>query len=154
MLFRSVVDYGIALVIVGFIQTLLLKAQATVFQVAETVIEVFVDAASVDDAFGDVLQLVAVRCVVNACAHFDAFQQRIYQPVVPSHRDALIGVVEIVVVESKTERDALDDESRQLRGGTPPLLFGIALDKTAIDVPAAKFQGLLFEVTGRLDVGE
>ena len=46
--------------------------------------------------------------------------------VVSADGNALIAVIEVVVVENHADRKALDDESRQLRTFPSPLLFGVA----------------------------
>ena len=114
----TVVYHGIALEVIGIVQPLVFKTLAAILQVAAAIIEIFVDATGVEDASGQGLKLGTMLEEVDTRAHFHTFEQGFDKPVVSAYGDALIGVVEVIVVESKAQGNALDDESRQLGGGT------------------------------------
>lgn len=150
----SVVDYGIALK-VGCIEPFVLKAQTAVVEVAVAVIVKLVDAASVECAAGLRMEFVTVGKVVGAQAYIGLGQQGVDECIVsPTLGYALVAVVEIVVVEGEAEGQPLDDESRQLGGGTAPLLFGIPLDESLVNVASAQCECLLLKVGGLCDVGK
>ena len=149
---RGVVDHGVALV-VGRFEEAVLEAQAAVIEPPQAVVEVFVDAAREDHASRQRTQRAALAAVVHAGAHLNAFEQGVDERVVAAGGDALIRVVEIIIVEAETQRDAAYDESRELRGRTAPLLFGIAADEALVDVASAKFQRLFLEIARLADMG-
>ena len=64
----------------------------------------------------------------------DTFEQAVNQFVVATYRDALILVVEVIVVEDESYWQALDDEGRQVGTLTPPLLLGITFDESLVDI--------------------
>ena len=132
--------------IVFLLQTLRLEAQATVLELAELVIEILVNRASIDNLLGHRLIGRALLEEINACANLDAVEQRINQLVVAADRDALIAVIEIIVIERIAHRQALDNESGQLRAAAAPLLLRIALDELRIDIRADERDGLLLEI--------
>lgn len=141
----GVVDDGDALMVL-FLEALCLEAQAAVFELAELVAEVLVDRAGVDDFLGHRLIGDAVFEEIDAVADFDAVKQGLDQLVVAADRDALIAVVEVVVVERIADGQALDDEGRQLRAAAAPLLLRVALDELRVDVRANERDGLFLEV--------
>ena len=71
---------------------------------------------------------------------------------VAAHGDALIAVVEVVVVVGKAAGETLDDACGQILAVAAPLLFGVALHERLEDVAAYEGQGLLLEVRGLADV--
>lgn len=149
----GVVDYGIALK-VGCVEPFVLKAQTAVVEVAVAVIVKLIDAAGVECAAGLRMEFVTVGKVVGAQAYIGLGQQGVDECIVsPTLGYALVAVVEIVVVEGEAEGQPLDDESRQLGGGTAPLLFGIPLDESLVNVAPAQCECLLLKVGGLCDVG-
>ena len=65
-------------------------------------------------------------------------------------RQALVGVVEVAVVEGVTHREASDDVGAQLGGVGLPLLGGVALDERLVERSADQADRLLLEVGGVL----
>ena len=63
-------------------------------------------------------------------------------------RQALVGVVEVPVVERVPHREAGDDRGGQLGGVGLPLLGGVALDERLVERPADQRDRLLLEVGG------
>lgn len=55
---------------------------------------------------------------------------------VAADRNALVRVVEVVVVEGEAHRQAADDEARQVLGRAAPLLGGVVLDQLGVDIGA------------------
>ena len=83
--------------------------------------------------------------VEEVCVHFrfHTFEQTIDELVVAAFRNALIAVVEIVVVEDQTHGQTLDDEGWQVCTFTAPLFLGISFYEPLVDVAPDKGQGLL-----------
>ena len=140
-----VVDDGDALMIL-LLQALRLEVQAAVLELAELVIEILVNRARVDDLPGHGLIGGALLEVIHTGADLNAVKQSLDQLVVAADRDALVAVIEVVVVERVADRQALDDESWQFRAAAAPLLLRVALDELRVDVRADERDGLLLEV--------
>ena len=83
---------------------------------------------------------------VDTGANFDAVKQGFDQLVVAADRDALIAVIEVVIVERIADGQALDDEGGQLRATASPLLLRVALDELRVDIRADERDSLLLEV--------
>ena len=140
-----VVDDGDTLMIL-LLQALRLEVQAAVLELAELVIEILVNRARVDDLPGHRLIGGAVFEEVDAGADLNAVEQSLDQLRVAADRDALIAVIEVVVVERIADRQALDDEGWQLCAAAAPLLLRVALDELRVDIRADERDGLLLEV--------
>ena len=146
----GVVDDCVALV-VGCVECLGLEAHGAVVESSEAVVEELVDGSGEDDAPGLLLPVVAVGEEVGAGPDVDAAEQLVGESVVAADGDALVGVVEVVVVVDHPDGQSFDDEGGQLGAGSSPLLFGVALDEPFVDVAADEGEGLLFEVAGFAD---
>ena len=131
---------------VGFFQAFSLEAKPAVFQIAKSIVEIGVDRTGVNDRLGDVFIVVTLFVEINAKPHFDVFQQSIDELVVPADGNALIAIVEVIVVKGVAHGKALDDERGQIGAAAPPLLFCIAFDELGINVGAYEGYGLLFEI--------
>ena len=140
-----VVDDGDTLMIL-LLQALRLEVQAAVLELAELVIEILVNRARVDDLPGHGLIGGALLEVIHTGADFNAVEQGFDQLVIATDRDALVAVVEVVVVERVADRQALDDEGWQLRAAAAPLFLRVALDELRVDVRTDERDGLLLEV--------
>lgn len=140
-----VVDDGDTLMIL-LLQTLRLEVKAAVLELAELVIEILVNRARVDDLPGHCLIGGALLEVIHTGADLNAVEQGFNQLVIAADRDALIAVIEVIVVERVAHRQALDDEGWQLRAAAAPLLLRVALDELRVDVRANERDGLLLEV--------
>ena len=141
----SVVYHGVALV-VGLWLHLGLEAHGAEVEVAVTILEELVELAGVDDRRRHLLPMGAVVEEVGVGAGVDTLQQSVDEAVVASHGNALVEVVEIVVVVDQPHRQSLDDEGGQLGALAPPLLLGVALDEALVDVATDEREGLLLEV--------
>ena len=76
----------------------------------------------------------------------DPRQQPLRQRGIALLGDALIAGIEVVVVVGEAHRQTPDDEGRQLRAGTAPLLLGVALHQLFIDVTPHQTDGLLLQI--------
>ena len=90
--------------------------------------------------------------VIHAGFDVDFFQKVLNPLGVTADWKSLPGVVEIVVVVLKSERQAFDDAGRKLFAISAPLLLGVAFDELLVDRAANEFDGLLFEVLWFIDV--
>ena len=143
----GVVDDGVALVVANVL-FFSFKAQGPVFQFAQAVVKELVDRAGVDDLVK--LLQVFVLLVEEVSVQFNRdlviLEHVFHQLGVAALRDALIVIVEVIVVVDQADRQALDDEGRQFSCLSAPLLFRVALDQLFIDVPADQRDCLLFQV--------
>lgn len=149
-----VVHHGDALM-VFFLETFCFEAEAAVGERAERVAEICVDCPCVDDRARGVAVALPYggEVVVFARAHLDAVEQGMDEAVVAADGDALVAVVEVVVVEGVADGQAADDEGGQLRAAASPLLLGVALDELRVDVRSDERDGLFLEVLRLLDAG-
>ena len=140
-----VVDDGDALVVL-FVEDLGLEFEAAVLEFAEPVSEVLIDGAGVDTVVRHPEPLLSVVEEVRIEDDIGAVQHPLDHGGVPFARDALVAVVEVVVVIGEADRQALDDEGRKLRAVSSPLFLRVAFDQFGVDGTADEADGLLFEV--------
>lgn len=109
----GVVHDGDALM-VCLLEALCFEAQTAVAERPELIAEIRVDRTSVDDCLcaALIVRPYLRLIVVYACADLDALEQGIDETVVAADGDALVAVIEIVVVEGVADRQAADDEGR------------------------------------------
>ena len=141
----GVVDHGHALVVL-LVERLGLKAQAAVLQRAQLKVVERVDGAAVDRLSGDVGLGGDQLLVLHAATHLDAFEHVGDHLGVAAHGDALVAIVEVVVVVGKAAGEALDDARGQVAAVAAPLLLGVALHEPLEDVAAHEGQRLLLKV--------
>lgn len=147
----GVVDHGHALVVL-LVERLGLKAQAAVLERAQLKVVERVDGAAVNRLGGDIGLGGNQLFVLHAAAHFDALEHVGDHLGVAAHGDALIAVVEVVVVVGKAAGKALDDARGQVLAVAAPLLLGVALHERLEDVAADERQRLLLQVLRLADV--
>ena len=147
----GVVDHGHALV-VGLVEGLGLEAQAAVFERAQFKVVERVYGAAVDRLGGDIGLGGDELLVLHAAAHLDALEHVGDHLGVAAHGDALVAVVEVVVVVGEAAGEALDDARGQVAAVAAPLLLGVALHERLEDVAADERQSLLLEVLRLADV--
>lgn len=145
-----VVHHGDALV-VGLVEHLALEAQAAVLQRAELEVVERVDGAAVDGPRRDVGLLGDELLVLDAAAHLDALEYVGDHLGVAAHGDALVAVVEVVVVVREAAGQTLDDARGQVPAVAAPLLLRVALHERLEDVAAHEGERLLLEVGGLAD---
>ena len=129
-----------------FFEALRFKTQAAVFQGAQFVTKVFVNGAGIDNPFCHIFVFVAVLQIIHTSTDFNASKKPFDEFIVAAHGNALIAVVEIVIIKGVTNGEAFNDECWQLRAASPPLLFRIAFDELRINVRPDKGNGLFFEI--------
>ena len=147
----GVVDHGHALV-VGLVERLGLKAQAAVLQRAQLKVVECVDGAAVDRLGGDIGLGGGQLLVLHAATHLDALEHVGDHLGVAAHGDALVAIVEVVVVVGEAAGEALDDARGQVAAVATPLLLSVALHERLEDVAAHEGQRLLLEVCRLADV--
>ena len=131
-LFR-IVYHGISL-IVFTIKDFRLKTDGTVFQFPETVMIVFIDLSGEDNLICNTLKVFTIGKEIRVTPALYIFEQSVNQFVIPTNRNPLVLVVEIVVVKSQAYGQTFDDECRKFRTFSSPLLFRITFDKFLINV--------------------
>lgn len=145
---RGVVDDGASLVVRGVLGAGFETDRAPV-ELAEPVVEIFVEGARVHELVGNLSPVALVfGKEIYACVGLDTCKQAVDELVVAADGDTLVLVVEVVVVENEAHREAFDDECRQVPAAAAPLLLGIFLDELFEDVPAHERERLFFEVRG------
>lgn len=147
----GVVDHGHALVVL-LVERLGLKVQAAVLERAQLKVVERVDGAAVDRLGGDIGLGGDQLLVLHAAAHLDALEHVGDHLGVAAHGDALVAVVEVVVVVGKAAGEALDDARGQVLAITAPLLLGVALHERLEDVAADERQRLFLQVLRLADV--
>ena len=147
----GVVDHGNALVVL-LVEGLGLKAQTTVLERAQLKVVERVDGAAVDRLGGDIGLGGNQLLVLHAAAHLDALEHVGDHLGVAAHGDALVAVVEVVIVVGKAAGEALDDARGQVATVAAPLLLGVALHERLEDVAADERQRLLLQVLRLADV--
>ena len=144
----SVVDDGISLIVRGIFCARLETDRAPV-EFAESEVKIFVDGSRVDEFVGNLAPVTLVfGKEVYSSASLDTGEQAVDELVVAADGDALVLVVEVVVIEHEAYREALDDERRQVLATAAPLLLGVFLDEFLKDIPAHKRERLFFEIRG------
>ena len=147
----GVVDHGHALV-VGLVERLGLEAQTAVLERAQFKVVERVDGAAVDRPGGDIGLGGGQLLVLHAAAHLDALEHVGDHLGVAAHGDALVAVVEVVVVVGEAAGEALYDARGQVAAVAAPLLLGVALHERLEDVAADERQRLLLQVLRLSDV--
>ena len=147
----GVVDHGHALVVL-LVECLGLKAQTAVLERAQLKVVERVDGAAVDRLGGDIGLGGDQLLVLHAAAQLDPLEHVGDHLGVAAHGDALVAVVEVVVVVGEAAGEALDDARGQVAAVAPPLLLGVALHERLEDVAAYERQRLLLEVLRLADV--
>lgn len=141
----GIVDHCVALM-VWLVECLGLETHCAVFELAEAVAVKLVDFSGEYNPVGDGFPAGAVGEEIGVQPYLHAVKQPVNQAVIASDGDALIGVVEIVVVKGHAHRQTADDECRKLGALASPLLLGVALDKLLVDVASYEGQCLLLKV--------
>ena len=77
----------------------------------------------------------------------NTLKQTIDELIVSTNRNALITVVEVVVVENQSHRETFDDERRKLRAFSAPLFLRVIFDEAFVDILTDEGECLLFEIT-------
>lgn len=145
------VDDWVVLITVH-LHPLIVEAERSIFELSKLEGEVFVKASGVDDVVRHRVPFFLVFEVIHAGFDVDFFQKVLNPLGITADWKSLPGVVEIIVVVLKSERQAFDDAGRKLFAISAPLLLGVAFDELLIDRAANKFDGLLFEVLWFTDV--
>ena len=151
-LILRIVYHRIALIILD-IQYFRFKTQAAVFQCAEAFLKIPVDHAGKDTLFCQAVIIRPIRKIIHAGTHLCPLQYFFHHGRKPADRDALIQIVEIIVIIYKTHRQPADDKGRQFRAFPPPLLFRITLYQFFIDIPPHQADGLFFQIFRFRDAG-
>ena len=84
--------------------------------------------------------------IIDASPHFDAFKQGIDQYIISPDGNALITVIEIIIVKRIAYRQAFDNESRKFCATPSPLFFRVPFNQLRINVRTNKGYGLFFQI--------
>ena len=141
----GIVHRGVTLKI-RLIQGFRFKANRTVFQRTQLIIEVSINRSRVYNLISQCIQLSFVFQIVCVQTHLNIFQQISNHLGIATNRNPLIKCIEVVVIKSQTNRKTLNNKGRQLFTVTPPLLLSVALNKFLVDITADKRNGLFFEI--------
>ena len=151
----GVVDHGIALEVVFFRKDFCLKAQGPVFQRPVALIEILIDQTGIKDPAEGVLShaedavfLCDRLLEIRSQLYRDILQDLFHQGRVAANGNALIGIVEIIVVKGKAHGKSSYNKSGKLPAVPAPLLLGITLDQLFIDIASCQRKGLFLQVPG------
>ncbi|MNJ51213.1 hypothetical protein D3C77_465110 [compost metagenome] len=128
-------------------QHLRFKLQAPIFEHAVFVIEILVDHAGIHDFLGALEPFFFAIKKIDVQLHLDAFQHLLDNRPITADRNALIAVIEVVVVIGEADGEAFDDEGRQVFGRSPPLLLGIAFDQFFVYIGSDERNRLFLQVS-------
>ena len=128
------------------------KAQRTVFQLPEPIPVKLVYHARIYGFFRDIGVFLDKIEIIAGKQYLRTFQKFFREAGVAALRDALVAVVEIIVVVRETQGQPLDDERGQIFAGFAPLFFGVALDEFFEHVAPDEFQPLFLEIFRLYDV--
>ena len=133
---------------VFLVEFLCVEAQRAIFQLAESVAVIFVYHAGIEHfscnagVLCDKLEVVAVQLYLRALQKF--FGKFCISP----FGNALVFIVEVIVVIGKAQGQAPDNKRGQILATLSPLFFCVAFDKLFKYVPADEFQSLFLQVFG------
>ena len=124
----GVVYHGDALVVL-LVENLAFKSEAAVLERSKFEVVERVDGPAVDGAVGDVRLLGDEVAVFDAGTHLDTLEHALDHLGVATHGDALVAIIEIVVVVGEAAGETLDDGGREVLAVAAPLLLGVAFYK-------------------------
>ena len=108
---------------------LVFKAQGAILKFAVAEVEVSVNLARIDNLIGNGLPMLAIIEKVALKLDIRPGEQASDKLIISPARNTLIGVVEIVVIVCKADRQAANDICRKFTAIPAPLFLGIALDR-------------------------
>ena len=129
-----VIHHGISL-IVGYFKPFLFKTQRTPLQISEAKAEILINSPREDNRICQVRQLTAILQEIYSRTYLYTMKQGTGENIISSNGDALIRVVEIVIVEGIAYGKALDDKSGKFRTLPSPLLLRVAFNKKLVNIP-------------------
>ena len=148
LVMRGVVDDGVSLIVRGILGAGLETDRAPV-KFAEFKVEIFIEGARIDELVGYLAPVAFVfGKEVYARAGLDTGEQAVDELIVAADGDALVLVVEIIIVEYKAYRESFDDECRKIFATAAPLLLCVFLDELLEDVLAYERERLFFKIRG------
>src|SRR5690606_16191364 len=124
----------------------MVESQTAVFEAAETIVKIFVNLSGIYNFVGQGFQFLAVFEKVHTQSYLTSFKKSFREFIIPTNRNTLIFIVEIIIVIGKPHRKSFDDEGWQFCGFSSPLLFGIAFNQFVVDVRSDEGDRLFFQV--------
>ena len=131
---------------IRLIQDFCLETHAAIFQWSKGVVKIGIDRASIDDMLRHAIPLLLVCQIIDAELHIDTAKHISHHLRIAADRDPLIECIEVIIIKSQPHWESLDNESRKLAAGTPPLLFRITFDELFIDVRPDQRNRLFFQI--------
>ena len=116
-----VVHNGVTLII-WFVDDFMLETNGSVVELSEAVIVKLVYLSRKDYLVGQAFPIAPVIKEIGICSCLDTIEQAVDKFVVTTDGDALVFVVEVVVVKREAHGQTLDDERRQLAARKRPIL--------------------------------
>ena len=84
---------------------------------------------------------------INVSHRINAIEQSFDQSIVSANRDALILIIEIIIIKDKSNRQPINDKCRKLGTFPAPLFFSITFDQSLIDIFSYQCKRLFFKIT-------
>ena len=125
-----------------------LKPDGPVFQHAQAVIVKLINHSCIYNLFCHSVQFGPIRQIVCLQTNLRPLQQFLHNPGISPHRNALVSVIEIIVVIGKPQRQPPDDKSRQIPAVPSPLFLRIPFDQLLIYIPSHQRKRLFFQILG------
>ncbi|CAM2149016.1 hypothetical protein PT2222_200147 [Paraburkholderia tropica] len=127
-----VVDDSVALK-VAHRENLALETQRAILERAQSIVEERIECAGVDDQVIRAHPRVAIGIEVDAGFHLGTFEHLFDDSRIAADRNALIPVIEVVVVEREAHRKPLHRGGRHVARVSPPLLCRVAFDEQLVE---------------------
>ena len=130
----GVVDDRDALEIAG--DDFALEPQRAVLELAEAIVEEFVEFARVNRFAGESRQFVRLSEIVDFQFDVDPFmvEHVLEKPGIAADRDPLKPIVEVAIVERGANWNPADDRGRQFGRIAPPLLMRVAANEYLVEL--------------------
>ena len=141
-----IIDHRIALIVLHTFQQFCLERDGTVLQMTILIIEIAVYLTRIDDSLCKGIQRIFLVEIINTQTDFTSFNHLLDKCCISTFRDALILIVEVVVVERKAYRQTFDDKSRKFCTLASPLLLRITFDERLVDILTNQADGLFFQI--------
>ena len=132
--------------VIRYVQLLRLKPDGPVLQMPEAVIKILIDRPRIDD-LPELSRILFCKCpIIDSCHYWHTGQELFDHLRISADRDALVAVIEVVVIVGKPKRQPPDDEGRKLRTRTSPLLLCVFSDQFFVDIRPGERNRLLFQI--------
>ena len=125
------------------LKDLCLETEAAVLQLSKPPAIVGINGTCVNHMVCQAVVVLFILQVILPQLHIAVREKLVNNYVVAPDGNALVQVIEIIVVVGVAHRKPADDEGGKLPAVPSPLLFRVSLDQLLVDFPAHQADGLL-----------